>query len=162
MNLRPSEVYELTKLEASQGILPMMQGLYARKNDTGENPEYGTDYTTEYNSVSTVKHMFVPTRISAFLWFAATYEAGGSPGVLWNDYTVDGAQYHTQKREMMFFNKKLQETLGTPEGIAWVNAGGGSYNPDAIPGKWSYEPSYVQDVLDKAMREHVPGQTITG
>ena len=134
----------------------MWTARFGHVHDFGENPEYGHDVTKKYNSKSTLKSVSMIYMQSVFLWWAAIYEAGGTPGILWNDYATDGVVSSTQKREMEFFNVKMKEALNTPEGKKWAALGG---NGDTgTDGKWSYDESYVRAVLREAADSRVPGQ----
>jgi len=153
-----SEVYEMTKREVANGIIPMWASLYGHTYDYGENPMYGSNVTELYNSKSSLYSMWIPTLTSAFMEWVAIYEAGGVPGTLWNDEACDGVVYATQKKEMIFFKQKLDEALATDAGKAWAAKGGAStYNPDGVEGKYSYDLAYLKEVLEKATKEHVNG-----
>jgi hypothetical protein len=56
-------------------------------------------------------------------WFKATYEEGGIPGILWEDYQCDGFATETQKREMRIFRERLDAALSSPDALRARAAG---------------------------------------
>lgn len=77
------------------------------------NSQYGRDkFMTDYNidgSHGTVLGAYVITQAALFPWFKAMYEAGGVPGILWQDYLCNGMCTATQYKELKFFHKKIEK-----------------------------------------------------
>jgi len=74
-------------------------------------------------------------------WFKATYEEGGIPGILWEDYQCDGFATETQKREMRIFRERLEAALSSPEASRARAAGVREPNREWRKGTramWSY------------------------
>ncbi|MBQ7338044.1 MAG: hypothetical protein IJW40_06275 [Clostridia bacterium] len=119
----PSEVAELTARAVREGVVPMLLPQFDRMRDIAINTVHGNDFTYEYHlSGEAVKGAYINTVCSAFEWFRATYENGGVPGILWQDYLCDGYATATQRREIAFFTQKLTEALDSPEGRAWSSS----------------------------------------
>lgn len=161
--MRPSEVYELTKRSVEGGVVPMYIPRLSRIFDQALNSTYGTTVTTQLNASNTLKGCKLPAMSSTFLWMTATYEAGGVPGIFWQDYTTGGTVSTTQVREMKFFKQKLEEALQTPEGKAWAEKGDTAdtswkSNSQAV---WSYNESYVREVVESTMAARKPDQPPT-
>ncbi len=116
----PGEVAELTARAVREGVVPVLLPQFDRMRDIAINAVHGNDLTYEYNlSGENVKGAYINTVCSVFEWFRATYENGGVPGILWQDYLCDGYATETQRKEIAFFTKKLTEALDSPEGRAW-------------------------------------------
>ncbi len=119
----PEEVADLTRRSVELGITPMHMIQADRMRDIAINPHYGQDYSVRYNiGDGPSRGAYISTVISLFGWYKATYENGGIPGVLWEDYLCDGYVTSMQQKEMKFFSQKLKEALDTPEGKAWAEA----------------------------------------
>lgn len=148
----PEEVAELTRNSVALGIMPMHMIQCDRMRDIAINPHYGQDYTVRYNlSGEATRGVYINTSISLFEWFKATYENGGIPGALWEDYLCDGYVTARQQKEMKFFAKKIAEALDTPEGRAWQN--GNTVDAKASVAKSlgvnTFEPEYVASLIKK-------------
>ena len=120
--------------------------------DIAINPHYGQDYSIRYNIADgPSRGAYISTVISLFGWYKATYENGGIPGVLWEDYLCDGYVTSMQIKEMKFFTKKLKEALDTPEGKAWAE--GNTIDQKKIVenslGVNSYPKEYVASCIEK-------------
>ncbi len=148
----PSEVADLTRRSVEMGITPMHMIQADRMRDVAINPHYGQDYSMRYNLGDKANRgAYISTVISLFGWFKATYENGGIPGVLWEDYLCDGYVTSMQQKEMKFFKEKVQEALNTPEGKAWQE--GCELDTKEILSKSmhtaSYEPEYIASLIEK-------------
>ncbi len=148
----PSEVAELTKTSVENGIIPMLLPQFNRMRDIAINEKYGNDFSYEYNLDTETKGAYINTVCSAFEWFKATYENGGVPGILWQDYLCDGYATSTQRKEIAFFTEKLTEALNTPEGQEWAtNFTQDASVLDGAKGLYTFDPEYVQLLIDKAI-----------
>jgi hypothetical protein len=149
----PSEVADLTRKSIENGIVPMLLPQFDRMRDIAMNVKYGTDYTYEYNldPSGATKGAYISTICSVFEWFRATYENGGVPGILWQDYLCDGYATATQRKEIAFFTQKLKEAMDTPEGRAWAK----NFTQDASVlngsyGCWTFDRDMVKDLIEDA------------
>lgn len=147
-----SEVTYLTKSSVSMGITPMHLVQFDRLREIAINPKYGQDYSVTYNlNGENTMGVYINTTRSLFEWYKATYEAGGIPGILWEDYLCDGFTTETQIKEMKFYSEKIAESMKSPEAVTWANA----ETTDAkaavsnSKGVYSYEPQYVADLIEK-------------
>lgn len=113
----PTELRTLTRKGVEQGIIPIYLAQFDNMRDIAVNDRYGTDFQVHYNLPSPKKGQIIHVLTALYPWFVATYEEGGAPGILWEDYQCDGFATETQKREMRFFGQKLREALSTPEAI---------------------------------------------
>ncbi len=152
MPYAPSEVADLTRRSVELGIMPMHMIQVDRMRDVAINPHYGQDYSIRYNLGDKANRgAYISTVISLFGWFKATYENGGIPGVLWEDYLCDGYVTAMQQKEMKFFHQKLMEALDTPEGKAWQD--GSTIDAKAAVanslGVASFEKDYVASLIEK-------------
>ncbi len=111
----PAELSRLTKQAVEDGIIPVYFPQFDNMRDIAINVKYGTEYQVHYNLPEPRKGQIMHTLTAVYPWFVATYEAGGVPGILWEDYQCDGFATETQKREMRFFARKLSEALNTDE-----------------------------------------------
>ncbi len=141
----PSEVTELTKASLALGIHPVLLPQFDRMRDIAVNDTYGTDFTSDYNlEGKQCKGAYINTVCSVFEWYKATYEAGGTPGILWQDYLCDGYATSTQKKEIAFFSAKLAEAMDTPEGRKWMTDF--TVDENALKnaeGRYSYDLDFV-------------------
>ncbi len=150
----PSEVAELTASSVENGIIPMLLPQFNRMRDIAINTTYGNDFTYEYNLKGATKGAYINTVCSVYEWFVATYENGGVPGILWQDYLCDGYATETQRKEIAFFTEKLTEALNTAEGKAWAK--NFDQNAGVLAGSdaaWSYDAEMVQDLIDRVAAE---------
>ena len=147
----PSEVAELTRMSVEQGILPLHMPQFNRMRDIAINPRWGSDdYNVSYGLKTPMKGAYVNTLTAVFPWFKATYENGGVPGILWQDYTCDGFVTQTQFREMCFYKEKLDALMATPAGQAWAAEPGpeDGFRERATP-RWSFPPAYIKAECDR-------------
>jgi len=151
----PSEVAELTAASVKNGIVPMLLPQFNRMRDIAVNQTYGTDFTYEYNlRGKATKGAYINTVCSVYEWFVATYENGGVPGILWQDYLCDGYATETQRREIAFFTEKLTEAMNTAEGRAWATTDARDASVLAgSKGLWSYDSEMVQSLIDRVEGE---------
>lgn len=152
----PSEITELTRSSVSYGITPMHLVQFDRLREIAINDTYGQDYSKEYNiNGSATKGVFISTTRSLFQWYKATYEAGGIPGILWEDYLCDGFATKTQIKEMKFYSEKIAEAVNSAAGQKWANA----EKTDAkkavenSKGVYSFEPAYVDSLIEEVRAE---------
>lgn len=154
----PSEVADLTRRSVSLGITPMHMIQADRMRDIAINDHYGQDYSVRYNLGDKANRgAYISTVISLFGWFKATYENGGIPGVLWEDYLCDGYVTSMQIKEMKFFHQKLQEALNTAEGKAWANSCGLDAKQAVANAKGvaSYEADYIASLIEKCKKNRL-------
>ncbi|MHB0999132.1 MAG: hypothetical protein ACYC27_07790 [Armatimonadota bacterium] len=114
MPYTPSEIRMLTRAAVKQGIIPMYLPQFDNMRDIAINSKYGTEFKINYNLPESKKGAMMHVLTAVYPWFKATYEEGGTPGILWEDYQCDGFATETQKREMRFFKQKLNEAINTP------------------------------------------------
>ena len=152
----PSEVAELTRNSVSMGIVPMLLPQFNRMRDIAVNSKYGTSFTYEYNLAGDAQRgAYINTLVSVYEWFKATYENGGVPGLLAQDYLCDGYMTSTQYREIQFFTEKLQEAINTPEGQAWSkNFDQNSNVLSGSKGTYSYDADYVDGLIQRVKSAH--------
>ena len=151
----PAEVADLTRRSVELGITPMHMIQADRMRDIAINPHYGQDYSIRYNLGDKANRgAYISTVISLFGWFKATYENGGIPGVLWEDYLCDGYVTSMQQKEMKFFREKLAEALNTPEGQAWAQANTVDQKAAVAKslGVSSFEPAYIASLIEKCKK----------
>lgn len=151
---QPSEVRELTELSIEQGINPMYLPTFNKMRDIAVNEKYGDDYTTHYNLETKSKGAVIHTLTASFPWFKAVYEAGGTPGIMWEDFECDGIVGETQKKELRFYQEKLKEALETEEGRKWCEdlsdvVSTNDWRNNSLK-KYSYSDVFVQNQIDKA------------
>jgi hypothetical protein len=113
----PSELRQLVRTTVAQGIVPSYFPQFDNMRDIAINERYGTDYQVHYNLPEPKKGYMMHVLTALYPWFQATYEEGGIPGILWEDYQCDGFATETQKREMRLFRERLQQTISTPEAL---------------------------------------------
>ena len=152
-----TEVAELTAAAASQGIVEIPLAQFNRMRDIACNSKYGSlDYTVDYNTSSLTKGAYLNTCSSVFTWWKAVYENGGVPGVTWQDYLCDGFVTSTQFKEMQFFAQKLNESLATEEGQAWVHStptSSSAWSDGTVVGAWSFDENYVRSLVENVNRD---------
>jgi hypothetical protein len=112
----PTELRRIVRDGVAQGIVPSYLPYYNDMRDVAINDRYGFDYTTHYNLPEPKKGYMTHVVVASYLWHKIMFEEGAIPGILWEDYQCAGFATETQKREMIWFQKKLAEALATPEG----------------------------------------------
>ena len=151
----PKQVYDLTKNCNNNGIAAAHMPQFNRMRDIAINSKYGADsYQIHYNIKNPAKGAYINTLIALYPWFKATYEGGGIPGILWQDYLCDGYVTKTQFEEMKFFKQKLDETLSTPQGKKWATnfeKPNESFKQNS-KAKWSYDERMVLDFVENTKR----------
>ena len=115
MPYTPSELRALVRAGARQGVIPAYLPQFDNMRDIAINARYGSDYQVHYNLPAPRKGYMMHCLPALYPWFAAVYEEGGIPGILWEDYQCDGFATQTQKREMRFFLEKLRAAMARPE-----------------------------------------------
>ncbi len=158
-NLRPSEVYELTKQAKNTGFVTAKTPPFSRMYDDAINDLLGSiqyDDSMALGSMQRSVTMF--TMGSVFQYWKAMYEGGGIPGIMWQDYVCGLYVTSTQYKEMLFFKEKMQEMLATPEGKAWAEniPQGADESPlaDYATGAFSYAESYIRDQVANMPRKN--------
>jgi hypothetical protein len=91
--------------------------------DIAIDRRYGSDYQVHFNLPEPRKGYMMHCLTALYPWFKATYEEGGIPGILWEDYQCDGFATETQKREMRIFRERLDAALSSPEALRARAAG---------------------------------------
>ena len=149
----PAQVERLTRMSVEQGVMPCHLPQFNRMRDIAINSKYGfDDYTLAYNLKTPQKGVFLGTLVSLYEWWKAVMEAGGTPGLLWQDYLCDGMVNKTQFLEMKFFMKKLNEYLATEEGQKWsrdFTAPDRSFQKRSL-GRYSYPEEYIEAQIERA------------
>lgn len=143
--LTPSEVSEITKLSVDNGLIPMLMPQFNNMRDYVINEKYGEDFQAEYNLAQPQKAALVKSLVAVFPWWQATYEAGGVPGILWQDLGCDGVVTETQQKEMEFFNAKIQEMMSDSEVQKQTKMAQPTTN---VEGLYSYDPDFVDSVIE--------------
>jgi hypothetical protein len=77
--------------------------------DIAINAKYGTNYQVHYNLPEPRLGAMMHVLTAAYPWLRATYEEGGIPGMLWEDYQCDGFATETQKQELRLFTSHLRQ-----------------------------------------------------
>ena len=132
----------------------MLLPQFNRMRDIAINSTYGTDFSYEYNLEGDTKGAYINTVCSVYEWFVATYENGGVPGILWQDYLCDGYATSTQRKEIAFFTEKLIEALNTPEGQAWAkNFDQNEAVLAESKGAWTFDREMVEDLIEQAQEK---------
>ena len=154
----PSEVYELTSRSSEAGLVEYNMPMYSGMNDIVMNEIHGNGkFVADLNladSSGRTKGAYLRTMVSAFTWMKATYEGGGVPGILWQDYISAGHCTSTQYKEFRFYSGKIAEMLSTPEGKKWA---ADFTEPDqswreTVAAAWSYPPDYIEKTVDDVSR----------
>jgi len=115
--LTPSEVTDIVTKSVNSGLIPMLMPQFDNMRDVVINDTYGDDYTVNYNLSNNKKGALIHTLTAVFPWWKATYEAGGVPGILWQDFQCDGFVTETQMKEMQFFKARMDKTLSAKDVI---------------------------------------------
>lgn len=122
----PTELRRFVHAAVAQGITPAYFPQFDNMRDIAVNARYGTDYQVHYNLPEPRKGYMMHCLTAAYPWLAVTYEEGGIPGILWEDYQCDGFATETQKREMRLFAAELgrvveagQSLDAAPDDAAW-------------------------------------------
>ncbi|MHB1459620.1 MAG: beta-galactosidase, partial [Armatimonadota bacterium] len=113
----PTELRQLTRMSVKQGITPVYLAQFDNMRDIAINKKYGTEYQIHYNLPEPRKGAMMHCLTAVYPWMKVTYEEGGVPAILWEDYCCDGFVTETQKREMRFFMGKLRDALNTPDAV---------------------------------------------
>lgn len=142
--LTPSEVSEVTKLSVDNGLIPMLLPQFNNMRDYVINEKYGDNFQDMYNLAQPQKAALVKSLVAVFPWWQATYEAGGVPGILWQDLGCDGVVTETQQKEMEFFNQKIQEMMANPAVREQAKMDKPANN---VTGLYSYDPEFVDSVI---------------
>ena len=119
----PTELRELVRMGVSQGITPAYLPLFEDMRDIAINDRYGNPYQVDYNLDKPMKGYMMHVLTASYPWYQVMMEEGGIPGILWEDLQCDGFVTETQKRELKFYQEKLDEALKR------LPAGAGKYTP---------------------------------
>ena len=121
--------------------------------DIALNDKYGEDYTGYYNLTDDVaKGAYVQQLTAVFPWWKATYEEGGVPGILWQDFECNGFATETQIKEMKFFKQKIDEMLSDPEVKEMTKTDRKNVTED-VEGKNTYTPEFIIQMIEKVKAE---------
>lgn len=136
----PTELRQLVRKGVSQGITPAYLPQFNDMRDIAINDRYGNPYQVSYNLDKPMKGFMMHVLTASYPWYQVMVEEGGIPGILWEDYQCDGYVTETQKRELKFYQTKLDQALErlpasakkfTPPPQDWRKGGIRSYNmPD--------------------------------
>ncbi|MBI4580784.1 MAG: beta-galactosidase, partial [Planctomycetes bacterium] len=107
----PRELRELIAAAVSQGVVPAYLPQFDNMRDIAINARYGTEYQVHYNLPEPRKGYLMHVLTAAYPWWQATAEAGGVPGILWEDHQCDGFATETQKRELRLFKQHWRQAL---------------------------------------------------
>jgi Beta-galactosidase len=107
----PSEMRQIVRTSVSQGITPAYLPQFNDMRDIAINPKYGRSYQLSYNLDTPQMGFMMHVLQASYPWYQATVEEGGIPGVLWEDFECDGYVTETQKQELRFYQKKIDEAL---------------------------------------------------
>lgn len=155
----PAEVYELVSRSKQAGIVEHPLPLFNSMQDVVLNNVTGqTKFVQDYNLANEsgqVKGAYIRTQVALFPWFKAVYEAGGVPGILWQDYIGNSMCTSTQYKELKFYKEKMEEMLSTDEGKAWAS---NPEQPDqgwreTTATAWSYPEQYIRQTVDSTQRK---------
>lgn len=147
--LTPSEVSEITKLSVDNGLIPMLLPQFNNMRDYVINEKYGENFQDMYNLETPQKAALVKSLVAVFPWWQATYEAGGVPGILWQDLGCDGVVTETQQKEMEFFNQKVQEMMSDPAVREQAKM---ETSAPLAEGMYSYDPAFVDSVIEEVRK----------
>jgi len=150
--LTPSEVTEVVGKSVAAGLIPMVMPQFDVMRDFAINDKYGRDAKQEFNLTESKKFALVLSVSALFPWWKATYEAGGVPGVLWQDFQCDGIVTETQQKEMQFFKAKLEQELNKPE-IKKQRKVKNLYPQEITKGKYTFEPSFIEKMVEQAKKK---------
>jgi len=146
----PSELRELIGVATRQGIQSMLLPQFDNMRDIVINPRYGDDsYTINYNATNKVYGAMVHVLSAVYPWWEATYDAGGVPGILWQDLQCDGFVTETQMKEMLYFKQKMDAALNTKKALTDRQKTGKPVNRPNDKVIRNYEPDFLQSVIDK-------------
>ena len=146
--LTPSEVRELTRMATDNGIIEMLLPQFHDMRDVAINDRYGNDYRTTYNLTDQVaRGAYVHQLTAVYPWWKATYESGGVPGVLWQDFQCNGFVTETQIKEMKFFKAKIDEMLADPEVKALTRTDLRNETEDSLA-KQTFDPDFIAGMID--------------
>jgi Beta-galactosidase len=146
--LTPSEVRHVTRLSTDGGIISMLLPQFHDMRDIAINDVYGNDYTGYYNLTDKVaKGAYVHQLTAVFPWWKATYEEGGVPGILFQDYQCNGFATETQIKEMKFFKSKLDEMLADPAVKAKTKTDCVQGTEDSMA-KYTYKPDFLIEMVE--------------
>ncbi len=149
----PSEVRWLTRQATDNGIISMLLPQFHDMRDIALNDKYGEDYTGYYNLTDDVaKGAYVQQLTAVFPWWKATYEEGGVPGILWQDFECNGFATETQIKEMKFFKQKIDEMLSDPEVKEMTKTDRKNVTED-VEGKNTYTPEFIIQMIEKVKAE---------
>ena len=91
------------------GFVPGYLPQFDHMRDIVLNSCYGREYQLHYNLDKPSQGIMVHCLMAAYPWWKATYEEGGAPGILWEDYMCDGFATETQKRELKLLREHFNK-----------------------------------------------------
>jgi Beta-galactosidase len=107
----PSEIRQIVKTSVAQGITPAYLPEFNDMRDIAINDTVGRSYQTSYNLDKPQKGFMMHVLTASYPWYQAIEEEGGIPGVLWEDFECDGYMTEVQKKELQFYQSKIDEAL---------------------------------------------------
>ena len=153
MAFTPSEVRYLVRRSTENGIICMHLPQFHDMRDIAMNDKYGLDYTTRYNLTETTYGAYVHQLTAVYPWWKATYEEGGVPGVLWQDFQCNGFVTSTQIKEMKFFKQKIDEMLSDPAVKEKTKHEGDIYG-EGVTGKNIFDGEFVASAVNEFLAEN--------
>ena len=150
----PSEIAEVTKKAVAAGIVPMLQPQFDNMRETLINDVYGEDFSKYYNISAPKKAAMCHVLTAVYPWWKATYENGGVPGVLWQDYECDGFVTETQKKEMKFFSQKLNKAINEPKALETRKKNSRKYAAEQSDMKNAYQKNFVDKTVGEAIKNY--------
>jgi len=149
----PSEVHELISATTKQGIESMWLPQFDNMRDVVINSRYGDEnYTIYYNTTNKISGAMIHVLCAVYPWWKATYDAGGVPGILWQDLLCDGFVTETQMKEMQYFKAKMDAALNTKKALADRKKIGKPVGPSNNKVVWNYEQDFIQSIIDKVKK----------
>ncbi|MBO4769498.1 MAG: hypothetical protein J5563_01805, partial [Clostridia bacterium] len=106
-----------------------------------------------YNLTDSVaKGAYVHQLTAVYPWWKATYESGGVPGILWQDFQCNGFATETQIKEMKFFKAKIDEMLSDPEVKALTRTDLRNAKEDSLA-KQTFDPDFIAGMIESVMAQ---------
>lgn len=152
--LTPSEVSDVVSKSVNAGLIPMVMPQFDVMRDFAINDKYGRDAKAQFNLTEDKKFAIVYSLSALFPWWKATYEAGGVPGVLWQDLQCDGIVTETQQKEMKYFKSRLEKELNKPEVLKQRKVKN-IYPQEIQEGKYTYDPEFIIDIIETVQNDRL-------
>ena len=149
--LTPSEVKEVTEKSVAANLIPMVMPQFNQMRDYAINDKYGRNFTTSINLKTAQKGALVRVLTAVFPWWKATYEAGGVPGILWEDLNCDGIVTETQQKEMKFFKEKMEQELNKPD-VKKQRKASKIWEQGIKTPIYSYDPAFLKKMIQQGAK----------